>query len=107
MSLLTVTETARVKAISALEEEGAKDAYLRVYTAPGCAHCGSIGYGLAIEKNPKPDDSVVEQGGLKIVVDKASAEYLRGSELDYIETLERSGFKIKNPNKSSGCSCGE
>ncbi len=106
MSLLTVTEKARSKAISALESEGAKEAYLRVYTAPGCAHCGSVGYGLAIEKEPKPEDTIVESGALRLVVDKASAEYIRGSELDYFETPEQSGFKINNPNRKSGCNCG-
>ncbi len=106
MSLLTVTEKAQSKALSALEGEGAKEAYLRVYTAPGCAHCGSVGYGLAIEKEPKSDDTIVESGALKLVVDKASVEYLRGAELDYFETMEQSGFKINNPTRKSGCNCG-
>lgn len=104
--LISITPKALAQIKSVFEKEGTKDAHLRVYVTQGCSHCGSIGYGLAITEKPAEEDVVTENGGIKIVVDKRSVEQLNGAELDYIQTFQRSGFTINNPNVKSGCGCG-
>jgi len=72
-------------------------------------HCmGGKGftYGLAFEDSATTDDEISEQNGIRLCVDRASANYLRGAEVDYIETLEGGGFTIRNPNTRSKCPCG-
>lgn len=104
--MISITPKALAQIKNVLEKEGAKDAYLRVYVTQGCSHCGSVGYGLTISEKPDEADVVAESSGIKIVVDRHSAEQLKGAELDYIETFQRSGFTVKNPNIESGCGCG-
>ncbi|OGP25806.1 MAG: hypothetical protein A2038_00810 [Deltaproteobacteria bacterium GWA2_57_13] len=72
-------------------------------------HCmGGRGYtySLAFEDSPAVDDALSEDNGIKVCVDPASAGYLKGAELDYIETLAQAGFKINNPNVIAKCPCG-
>ena len=69
--------------------------------------CSGLSYKMDLEIAPKDRDIVVETGGIKVVVDPRSAIYVTGSELDYVESLEESGFKFRNPNAASTCSCGE
>lgn len=104
--MITITPKAVTHILTVLEKEGARDAYLRVHITQGCSHCGNVGYGLSISEKPGEEDVVAQSNGIKIVVDRQNAEHLRGAELDYIETLERSGFTIRNPNANPGCGCG-
>ena len=69
--------------------------------------CSGFQYGLTFDNAEKPNDNVLEIDGLKIYVDAMSGMYLDGVKIDYIESLEGSGFKIENPNASGSCGCGQ
>lgn len=92
----------RVKAL--LQKEGKPDAGLRLYISGG--GCAGMSYGMSIDDAIGSDDAVVKSGGMKVIVDKLSLIYLRGSTIDYEETLQTSGFKIENPNAAASCGCG-
>ncbi|MGE5590312.1 MAG: iron-sulfur cluster insertion protein ErpA [Bacillota bacterium] len=68
--------------------------------------CSGYSYGMALERQTRPDDLVVEHQGLKIVIDPGSAEFLDGAAIDYQESLMGGGFTIQNPNATSTCGCG-
>lgn len=65
-----------------------------------------MSYGMSIDDTIGSDDAVVKSGGVKVIVDKLSLIYLRGSTIDYEETLQTSGFKVENPNAAASCGCG-
>lgn len=77
---------------------------LRVSVQPG--GCSGFKYGLLIEDAPAEDDSVLEMGGFKVFVDPFSAQYLSGVTIDYVSSMQGSGFTFKNPNATGGCGCG-
>lgn len=77
---------------------------LRVFISGG--GCSGFQYGMALDNNIRPADLVVESNGVKLVVDEVSIQYLRGSTVDYVDSLMGSGFKIENPNAVSTCGCG-
>ncbi|HEY6282496.1 MAG TPA: iron-sulfur cluster assembly accessory protein [Nitrososphaerales archaeon] len=107
--LVMFTPLAREKIGEVLESEKATDSYLKVevYQGGGCACSGGFRYALSLEKSPSESDVVEEVGGLKILAGKADAEMLRGSKIDYVESLQRTGFKIENPNVHvEACGCG-
>ena len=62
--------------------------------------------GWALKRKPDEDDHIIEQNGVKVLVDSYSQRYLKGANIDYIESLMGSGFKINNPNVTKSCSCG-
>ncbi len=69
--------------------------------------CSGLSYTMAFEDHPRPDDKVVEQDGVRVYCDPKSHVYLAGSELDYVRTLMRTGFEVRNnPQQKSSCSCG-
>jgi iron-sulfur cluster assembly protein len=97
------------KLTEVLAKENASDSFLRieVYQGGGCACSGGYRYALSLEQEPRPSDVVEKVGGLNVVVEKADADVIRGSKIDYFESLQRSGFKIENPNVvAEGCGCG-
>ena len=102
-TVLEFTDAAIAKLLEVLEEQDAKDQYLRVavITAPH----GGIDYQFGLEETPQDSDRIIE-GAVKILVDDESLPLLEGSSIDYVEGFERSGFVISNPNFSSGCACG-
>ena len=65
-----------------------------------------MSYGMSIDDAISNDDAVVRTKGVKVIVDKLSLIYLRGSKIDYVENLQTSGFQIENPNAASSCGCG-
>jgi iron-sulfur cluster assembly accessory protein len=69
--------------------------------------CSGFQYGLTFDNEERANDNVLEIGGLKVYVDAMSGMYLEGVKIDYIETLEGSGFKIENPNATGSCGCGQ
>jgi len=77
---------------------------LRVSVQPG--GCSGFKYGLLIEDEPAEDDIVVDQGGWKVFVDLFSAQYINGVIIDYVSSMQGSGFTFKNPNATGGCGCG-
>ncbi|MEX1247647.1 MAG: iron-sulfur cluster insertion protein ErpA [Anaerolineales bacterium] len=78
---------------------------LRVFVSGG--GCSGFQYGMALEPNPRETDVVVEQHGVRLVVDEVSIGYLRGANIDYVNDVMASGFKIENPNATSSCGCGQ
>ena len=104
-----MTPVAREKLAEVLRREDASDQYLRieVYQGGGCACSGGFRYALSLEKAVSPMDFVEEVGGLKFMVERGSADFIRGSKIDYFESLQRTGFKIENPNvHAEACGCG-
>ena len=102
---ILLTEKAAFKVRELMRTEGKESAYLRVYVAGG--GCSGLTHGLALEDSPTKDDMIIDERGVKIIVDNLSARYLFGTEVDYIESLQASGFKINNPNAVSTCGCGQ
>lgn len=100
--LLTDSAVERIKAL--LVKEGKPDAGLRVYISGG--GCAGMSYGMTIDDSTTNDDAIVRTKGVKVIVDKLSLIYLRGSKIDYVENLQTSGFQIENPNAASSCGCG-
>ncbi|RNJ75584.1 MAG: iron-sulfur cluster insertion protein ErpA [Nitrosopumilus sp. H8] len=102
--LVTVTPKAAEKIKEFMKEEAESPEYLRVYVQGG--GCSGLSYGMGFEKAPEEDDLVMEEGGVKLLVDSYSVDHLQGANVDYIESLMGSGFKINNPNVTKSCSCG-
>jgi iron-sulfur cluster assembly protein len=104
--MITISENAKKKALSLMEEEGlGENAFIRVGVESG--GCSGLSYKLSFDKELKPDDKVFESNGLKIVVDKKSVLYLAGTTLEYSGGLNGKGFVFNNPNASRTCGCGE
>jgi iron-sulfur cluster assembly accessory protein len=102
--MLQLTDKAVTKVKQLLEKES-KDGYgLRVAVKGG--GCSGFTYALNFENEQRPNDQVLEFGGLRVFVDAMSGLYLDGVNIDYVESLEGSGFKIENPNSSGTCGCG-
>ncbi len=102
--LLSVTPKAAEKIVAFMKEEADKPEYLRVYVQGG--GCSGLSYGMSFEKAKEEDDVLIEENGVKILVDSYSQDYLKGANVDYIESLMGAGFKINNPNVTKSCSCG-
>ncbi len=103
--LIKVTENAARKVGSLLQKQGRPQGVLRVAVIGG--GCSGLQYKMDLQDGPANRDFLVETGGIKVVVDPKSALYVTGSELDYLDSLTEGGFKVKNPNAATSCSCGE
>jgi len=103
--LIKVTESAARKVGSLLTRQGRAQGVLRVAVVGG--GCSGLQYKMDLQDGPANRDILVESAGIKVVVDPKSALYVTGSELDYIDALTDGGFKVKNPNAATSCSCGE
>ena len=95
-TLLTVTEDAKEKIRSVIEDQGMEVEGLRISISGRSA--SAFEYGLGLEVEPDPGDAVVDYGEFKVFIDPESAENLKGATIDYVEDLNSSGFKIDNPN---------
>jgi len=107
--LVMFTPLAQQKLSEVLKEENATESYLKieVYQGGGCACSGGYRYALSLEKAPAESDVVEEAAGFKVIAAKSDAEMLRGSKIDFVESLQRTGFKIENPNvHAEACGCG-
>lgn len=102
--LVTITEAAASKAKALLEARELPEGALRVFVAGG--GCSGYQYGMALARAQEEDDIVLEQLGVRIVVDPESAQYLSGAEIDYVDDIMKSGFSIYNPNATKSCACG-
>ncbi len=103
--MIKVTETAKNKFISLMNEEGKKDSFIRVGVEGG--GCSGLKYNLTFDNKIKEDDKEFEDNGVKVVVDKKSYLYLIGITLDYSGGLNGKGFVFINPNADRTCGCGE
>lgn len=104
--MLTVTEVAGAEVRKFMDSEGVDPARggLRVSVQPG--GCSGFKYGLLIEDQAADDDFVVDNGTFRVFVDPFSAQYLSGVTIDYVSSMQGSGFTFKNPNATGGCGCG-
>src|SRR5262245_59068072 len=103
--LIKVTPSAAQKVSSLLTKQGRVNGVLRVAVVGG--GCSGLQYKMDLQDAPASRDILVESSGIRVVVDPKSALYVTGSELDYIDALQDGGFKVKNPNAATTCSCGE
>jgi iron-sulfur cluster assembly accessory protein len=101
--LIKVTPSAARRVTTLLEKQGRPTGVLRVSVVGG--GCSGLQYKMDLQDCPANRDFLVETGGVRVVVDPKSALYVTGSELDYVDALD-GGFKVKNPNASTSCSCG-
>ncbi|MEM7408285.1 MAG: iron-sulfur cluster insertion protein ErpA [Pseudomonadota bacterium] len=100
----TDNAAAKVRAMVAVEQPDAAEPILRVYIEGG--GCSGFQYGFEFEQAAEEDDMVIERGGVKLLVDPLSLQYLAGGVVDYKEDLQGSRFVIDNPNASTTCGCG-
>jgi iron-sulfur cluster assembly accessory protein len=100
---LTARAADKVKALMAQEPAGEAEV-LRVAIRGG--GCGGFEYALGFDRGATEGDTEAEFHGVRVVVDPASVPYLEGATVDFVESLQESGFKIENPNASSSCGCG-
>ena len=103
--LIKVTANAARKVSSLLARQGRTHGVLRVAVVGG--GCSGLQYKMDLQDAPASRDILVETGGIRVVVDPKSALYVTGSELDFVDALQDGGFKVKNPNAATSCSCGE
>src|SRR6266487_1503930 len=103
--LIKLTDSAAKKVSSLLAKQGRANGVLRVAVVGG--GCSGLQYKMDLQDGPANRDIMVETAGIKVVVDPKSALYVTGSELDYRDALQDGGFKVKNPNAATSCSCGE
>jgi iron-sulfur cluster assembly accessory protein len=103
--LIKLTENAAKKVGSLLTKQGRPNGVLRVAVIGG--GCSGLQYKMDLQDQPANRDILVQSAGIRVVVDPKSALYVTGSELDYLDVLQDGGFKVKNPNAATSCSCGE
>jgi iron-sulfur cluster assembly accessory protein len=101
--ILTNGAAAKVKAL--LEGEGRDDLALRVAVQPG--GCSGLRYQLFFDERSFEGDIVKGFGGVDVVTDRMSAPYLMGATIDFVDTIEKQGFTIDNPNATGSCACGD
>ena len=102
--MMTITEKAAEKAKGILAERGITEGALRVFVVGG--GCSGYQYGMALARDVEDGDVVIEQAGVKLLVDSESAPMLDGAEIDYVDDLMKSGFTIFNHNAVKSCACG-
>ncbi len=102
--MVQLTETAVSKVKEILDSQDPKPAGLRIAVVGG--GCSGFSYSMAFENTPNLLDKTYSFDDLKVFIDQASLLYLDGAEVDYVESLEGSGFKFNNPNVKSTCGCG-
>jgi len=102
--VITLTEAAAGKVKELLAEEGRDDIALRVAVQPG--GCSGLRYAMYLDDQMSEKDQAAEQFGVRLIVDKMSVPYVSEATIDFVDTLEQSGFTIDNPAAQSSCACG-
>lgn len=102
--MIALSETAAEKVKELLVQEGRDDIALRVAVQPG--GCSGLRYAMYLDDQVTEKDVAEEQFGVRIVVDKMSAPYVSDATIDFVDTLEASGFTIDNPAATGTCACG-
>jgi iron-sulfur cluster assembly accessory protein len=101
--VLTDGAASKVKAL--LDQEGRSDLQLRVSVQPG--GCSGLRYQLFFDERHLDGDTITDFGGVAVVVDRMSTPYLHGATIDFVDTIEKQGFTIDNPNATGSCACGD
>jgi iron-sulfur cluster assembly accessory protein len=102
--MIQLTESAAGKVKELLVEEGRSDIALRVAVQPG--GCSGLRYAMFLDDQISDKDATEEQFGVRLVIDKMSVPYLTQATIDFVDSLEQSGFTIDNPAAQSSCACG-
>lgn len=102
--IVNLTEAAVIQIKEMLNSHNETDAYLRVSVKGG--GCSGLSYGMEVDHEVKEDDFIYNQDGLRLLVDKISAPILKGTVIDYKQSLLGGGFTIDNPNAIANCGCG-
>ncbi|TDD66693.1 iron-sulfur cluster assembly accessory protein [Jiangella aurantiaca] len=102
---VVLTEGAASKVKALLDQEGRDDLALRIAVQPG--GCSGLRYQLFFDERSLDGDVVKDFGGVNVVVDRMSAPYLGGATIDFVDSIEKQGFTIDNPNASGSCACGD
>jgi iron-sulfur cluster assembly accessory protein len=102
---IVLTDVAATKVSSLLAQEGRDDLRLRVAVQPG--GCSGLRYQLYFDERDIDGDVVSRFGTVQVVTDKMSAPYLTGATIDFVDTIEKQGFTIDNPNATGSCACGD
>ena len=103
-AVVSLTSDAQVRLKELLAKEGNPQLALRIFVSGG--GCSGMQYGMAFDDMRRPEDVTIDQDGVQIVIDDFSAPYIRGSEIDYVDSLMGAGFTVHNPNAVHSCSCG-
>jgi iron-sulfur cluster assembly accessory protein len=103
-TIVSLTDAAALKLAELTKEETNPEIGLRVYVYSG--GCSGYRYGMMLEDQPTPEDNVLQANGVRVYIDNNSVPLIRGSEIDYVDTLMGAGFTVNNPNAVSGCGCG-
>jgi iron-sulfur cluster assembly accessory protein len=102
---VTLTVAAAAKAKALLDQEGRDDLALRIAVQPG--GCAGLRYQLFFDDRSLDGDLTVEFEGVTLAVDRMSAPYVQGASIDFVDTIEKQGFTIDNPNATGSCACGD
>jgi len=102
---ILLSDVAAVKVGALLAQEGRDDLALRVAVQPG--GCSGLRYQLYFDDRSLDGDTVTTFGSVKVVTDKMSTPYLMGASIDFVDTIEKQGFTIDNPNAQGSCACGD
>jgi iron-sulfur cluster assembly accessory protein len=102
---IALTDVAAEKVAALLAQEGRDDLALRVAVQPG--GCSGLRYQLYFDDRVEESDNTVAFGTVKVVTDKMSTPYLMGATIDFVDTIEKQGFTIDNPNAQGSCACGD
>jgi iron-sulfur cluster assembly accessory protein len=102
--MIALTEAAAGKVRELLQQEGRSDIALRVAVQPG--GCSGLRYAMYLDDELADSDVAAEQFGVRVVVDRMSVPYLQEAKIDFIDSLEQSGFTIDNPMAQGSCACG-
>jgi len=106
MALVNVTDAAAERIAQLLQEDGKQDSHgLRMKVIGG--GCSGLQYQLSFEDAAGETDNDFKSGGVRVIIDEKSSLYLVGCQIDFVDTLQESGFKIENPNASNTCGCGQ
>ncbi len=100
-----LTDAAAAKAKALLDQEGRDDLTLRIAVQPG--GCAGLRYNLFFDDRTLDGDLTVDFNGIVLTVDRMSAPYVQGATIDFVDTIEKQGFTIDNPNATGSCACGD
>jgi iron-sulfur cluster assembly accessory protein len=102
---INLSDEAASKVKSLLDQEGRDDLALRIAVQPG--GCSGLRYQLFFDERTLDGDVVTDFDGVSVVVDRMSSPYLNGAVIDFVDTIEKQGFTIDNPNATGSCACGD
>lgn len=102
--IVTLTDAAAAKVQAMMQKEGKQGYALRFGVVTG--GCAGLSYEMKFQKTPYDNDIAFQQNGVSVIVNQESVEFVKGIEIDYVDTLRESGFKYKNPIAKTSCGCG-